>query len=884
MYSNPVSKNRSSSLPGTTPDVCFGAELQKDKENRLSPLFGKFAREVVHMCKEFVLGRILKSVAAIGLVLLFVAPAGASTSVNPLKMFKRYFGYNLFIASNGVGLRGTGVPDPTFGGQSLAKGTIQVQIPQGAVVVSAFVYAQVLEKTTKPSSAVAYLRDPNVENPALPAMSAPPNPDPKTFGNNPVLTYPATIYGKPLGNINQAPCTSSGGSTGSSNGAGGLRIYRWDVMRYLKLDANNARVPIITFEGSDSGSNGGGVPLMEGASLVVVYRDVNAIGGSLRSAVIFDGAATLNNDTDAILQTINGFDQASGSPANAKIGYIVGDGQSFPEQVWIGKDVPSLAMRNDISFSGSSVPNGPNGRWDDLKASLSTAELPAGASSVTTRIDHAQGAFDCLTFSAIWVNTNVIDDDEDGLLNVWETPAAQGGGFRDPAWPCLVNHTICDPLPTGNLLLDLSALGANPQHKDLFVESDFMQEYTTNALDPTDPNSPKSVLHSHDLRLKPDVVQLIGDAFKNALEVPNPDGNPGISFHLDAGPPLPNDNNYFISAQGLEGGDPVDERWPFYYCTSGTPNCKYPNQPGIVHWALGLPILQGALAPTLDPNGAPVIPLVISPACKTNPAAAGCKRYFNEDERGLVFRYLFMGHDFAAEGSPLPGGGFSTRKVSGHANHPGNTAVITVGGWTFSAPNVQVGDTITLAAVILHEVAHLIGGNHGGTVTGINCNPNDQSVLNYLYVRGLPKANGALAVDLSHGVLNPVHIADENENAMQESFGLGPGVMPYSLISYVPVANVNTRLGLKNGNTVTAAKRYCGGPPANTGVVRTVLPGVLRSPIDWNYNGKIDVPPPLDIDNNGNKTDTTATFTLPTTDPNNFYNGDWAYINHIHGL
>src|SRR5206468_4373499 len=109
----------------------------------------------------------------------------------------------------------------------------------------------------------------------------------------------------------------------------------------------------------------GGTPLIEGASLIVVYRDVDRNPGSFRSGVIFDGAATLNNDTDVIVQTINGFDQASafdqvsGSP-NARMGYIVGDGQSFPERVWIGTDADNLVQRTDISFNGSSDPT-----WDD---------------------------------------------------------------------------------------------------------------------------------------------------------------------------------------------------------------------------------------------------------------------------------------------------------------------------------------------------------------------------------------------------------------------------------------------------------------------------------------------------------------------------------------
>src|SRR5438093_1435397 len=362
-----------------------------------------------------------------------------------------------------------------------------------------------------------------------------------------------------------------------------------------------------------------------------------------------------------------------------------------------------------------------------------------------------------------------------------------------------------------------------------------MEEKMTNLLNPNDPpNGPKSTIHSHDLRLKTDVVHLVGDAFKFA-PVPNPDGNPpGISLHMDLGDFNATDD-YIIKGTSAsdgtirpEGGDSVDERWPFFYCTSGA-SCVFPNQPGIIHWALGVPILQGSL----------VTPTA---ACKADPT--NCPRYFN-NYRELVFRYLFVGHDFAAKGSALPQGGFSTRKVSGHAHHPGNTAAVTLGGWTFTKPgDIQVGDKITLAAVILHELAHLIGGNHGGTVTGPNCNPNDQSVLNYLYVRGLPKADGTLAIDLSRQVLNPVNPTDEDENSLKEFQGLGLGIMPYRLISYVPVANVAARLGLKQANLITGAKRYCGGSAlVNTGVVRAVFPSVARSPIDWNYNGKIDTPP-----------------------------------------
>src|SRR5438093_8938119 len=134
-----------------------------------------------------------------------------------------------------------------------------------------------------------------------------------------------------------------------------------------------------------------------------------------------------------------------------------------------------------------------------------------------------------------------------------------------------------------------------------------------------------------------------------------------VSLHMDLGDFNATDD-YIIKGTSAsdgtirpEGGDSVDERWPFFYCTSGA-SCVFPNQPGIISWALGLPILQGALVTPTD-------------ACKANPT--NCKRFFNEDRRGLVFRHLFVGHDTAAKGAALPDGGFLTRKTSGHAHDPG---------------------------------------------------------------------------------------------------------------------------------------------------------------------------------------------------------------------
>lgn len=90
-----------------------------------------------------------------------------------------------------------------------------------------------------------------------------------------------------------------------------------------------------------------------------------------------------------------------------------------------------------------------------------------------------------------------LDTDGDALLDYWETY-----GYDDDG--------------DGVLDVDLPTLGANPKHKDIFVEIDWMRDDN----------------HSH----KPKAVAItyVERAFKNA-PVTNPDGINGITIHLDTG-------------------------------------------------------------------------------------------------------------------------------------------------------------------------------------------------------------------------------------------------------------------------------------------------------------------------------------------------------------
>jgi hypothetical protein len=94
-----------------------------------------------------------------------------------------------------------------------------------------------------------------------------------------------------------------------------------------------------------------------------------------------------------------------------------------------------------------------------------------------------------------WV-TSTQDSDRDGLLDIWETLGIDSN-----------NDGIVD--------LDLRALGANPNHKDLFLEIDYMRS---------------DGIHDH--RPDENAVAVVKKAFANAPIHDNPDGINGITLHV----------------------------------------------------------------------------------------------------------------------------------------------------------------------------------------------------------------------------------------------------------------------------------------------------------------------------------------------------------------
>lgn len=126
-----------------------------------------------------------------------------------------------------------------------------------------------------------------------------------------------------------------------------------------------------------------------------------------------------------------------------------------------------------------------------------------------------------------------VDTDGDGLLDNWETSG----------------------LTIDGEFIDLPAMGADPQHKDIFVEIDWMG-------DPGDGHT-----HAPD----PDAIQEIVDAFDNA-PVSNPDGTTGIHLHVDYGPSSPLTWGAAATWGSLSDGDELTHQANISTCSGTTFN------------------------------------------------------------------------------------------------------------------------------------------------------------------------------------------------------------------------------------------------------------------------------------------------------------------------
>lgn len=227
------------------------------------------------------------------------------------------------------------------------------------------------------------------------------------------------------------------------------------------------------------------------------------------------------------------------------------------------------------------------------------------------------------------------DTDRDSLLDSWET---SGIDFDN----------------NGTVDLDLPAMGADPQHKDIFVEIDYMV---------------LGGMTGHTHKPKADALQTAINAFNNA-PVSNPDGTTGIHIHVDAGSdtimnPVTNET-WGTRSQS----DALTHQNNLGTCPETSPGSG--NRP--YNWS-AFDGIKGVGAP-----GSFSI------------------------QRADVFHYNIWGHSLCPEYTTTSG---ISRGI------PASDFLVTLGGWSG-----DVGTVNQQAGTLTHELGHGLSFKHGGNDHG----------------------------------------------------------------------------------------------------------------------------------------------------------------------
>ena len=751
----------------------------------------------------------------------------AQASTPPLNFFKNYFLTGDY-AVQGIGLRGAGQDGFATGDivvPQCAEGDTERLgcVPRGVDVVAAFLYWQAIASAQDPSAGAKGVR----------------------FKGQPlsqVTDGVERVFGKDL-SYGTPPCWSSGGGTGGGSGQNNLTsTFRVDVLRFLTQDPDT---------GKTAGYGSHQIRLRDdkdvaavGASLVIVYRDSSLPYSAI---VMYDGTYSMAQGTPDMTLRVGGFYEADDADTSGKITHIVGSGQDNKQEV---------VFYNDTTWVNPFI--GSAGRsWDNPTFPVQVS--PALRTITTGARPDGNGSFDCLTWAAVVYRTPVNDDDEDGLLNLWETSPTP----------------VVDPY--GRELPLLSKMGADPNVKDVFIEVNSLQtgtetSYGTGAAQVT------AGAHSH--RPAPEAIRLFGDMFKAR----------GVNVHFDLGA------GYDVGGEtGAEpyvirdvvpgltrGGESFDES--ITVCHPADANappwvCQFSAYPGTVGWKTGLRGLRDAIKS--QPAG-----LDCSIPANTGTAPDQCQLNF-DPTRLDIFRYALFAHAIGLPkstrpcldgslnpiedvGGQCPAGATANpdfrvpRTYSGVADFPGGDLIVSLGGFK-DAFGLPVGTPFMQASTLAHEFGHTGERRHGGEPFEPNCKPGYLSVMNYLYqLRGLLDDAGTPHLDFSDGT----PFTDVDESAVQE------GVFSTS----------NFRLGwyapldfsyLKDRRPPTRSR--CDGTALRDGE-RMVRIDARRStdPIDWNANDTIeDGTFAQDVNFNGR---VNGTGPDATTGPLKGFSDDWSNL------
>lgn len=361
--------------------------------------------------------------------------------------------------------------------RNLGKGNIKIKgIPGGSNVQAAYLYWNIIA----PSQRSAHLRG---------------------------MFNGVNITGVRIGSTEQ-PCWLSGAKS---------RSYRADVTSLVK---GNGTYKLRNFasgitDGSDPFSSPVTPPLLGGASLVVVYSQSRYPSTTI---LLYNGAAETPTSVATRRTMMGPFPRYDSYVAYTT--FIGADGQSNGDEnaFFNGVNLPQADWDGtDPKIGGGSYANG--NLWDTDTASVrNTAKRGISVGAFISPGDNAaavelNGLADCLVHVAqvLSISNGNLDTDGDELRDGWEA-----NGYDHNA-----DHAVD---------VDLPAMGANPFHKDIFMEIDWMSSGGDNHHRPNDT-----------------VVNALVTAFKKG-NVVNPDRRRGVGLHIDR-------SNSIAHAQDLDPGN-----------------------------------------------------------------------------------------------------------------------------------------------------------------------------------------------------------------------------------------------------------------------------------------------------------------------------------------
>ncbi len=308
--------------------------------------------------------------------------------------------------------------------------------------------------------------------------------------------------------------------------------------------------------------------------------------------------------------------------------------------------------------------------------------------------------------AGVVLSTDLDDSDGDGLYDFWETQGVDAD---------------CDP--SNGVDVDLVAMGANPNHKDLFLEIDWMP-----GAEPTR-----------------GMIQALKDAFalapKDAGGVVNPDNANGIAVHVDAG--------NLIDPSAAEDGSSNGS------CNDGIDN----GSDGFAD-AGDTDCLVGDIAfSDLAAGGGNLgrgnqVPVANITDLGTDQDGDGEVEFYEtrndnfDEKRRRIFRYVMS--------APRKG------SLLGEAELGGNDVLILLAPETVGCQAPQNGLLPSGAgsATLMHELGHALGLRHGGAPGEPNRKPNFVSIMNYAYAFGIKQDNPQTASDLDGDSVKDCRILD----------------------------------------------------------------------------------------------------------------------------